>query len=1449
VSRTVIKNISAERGDVNIVVGSEIGASLAEPSREAIWPAGLEWERVVWRHELARTVDEFLDERRRGYFVLEGVAGVGKTTFAASLARRRNWPAYVVGRGPKGSLAIASAASSLAAQAVHLRRLDRSRLEPLAFRSATSHLWQELFDITADSRDAAHPLVLVIDGLDEDEHVSGRNALGLPDRLPDHVYIVATQRPGKARLRALDKRTMTVDQLGEENQAALRRYLGSSLDRSDLKLVERERATDVIAAKAGGIWIYAQLVVDDLLTGRRDWRSLAELPNGLWQYYASTWMRFREDAREWRMFYLPVIATLAAVPPPYRPEQIAELSGIDDAARICRLLEQDWTAFLRLDERAGGYYPVHQSVVAFLTGEADLDALSHDEQLFVRDLAGAAAEAHRLMATRIVDGWGGIENGLPVLMAHLVENQLTESDGYGVRNLVGHLIAANCTSELHALLSAIFQVGDGAGRVRSRGSVWFLVHDRTDGLEGFATDIERAWRLLPKGDDPSLILQHLRYALILATVATSAQSLPSTFLVALVRKGVWSLERAVSYVHRTHDPGARARALLRLSDLMTSGDAARARSEARYLAERVLNDDEKLSILCELLTRTADDEQARRLVDEAYLLTRHLHNGNAARLALASRVSDEAYEQALREALLAFSANPDAQAPHSGWLFREAVGRGLVDPVVDAVPRIDNSFVRATTCFHLALMVGPPLRETLVDQGREAIAQLTTEERPAWHRAEALLFLAPLVAEGDRGAVLDEVEALLRQAPRRLARFEHENEDIARAVEAFASSSPNDDRYYIARAYRLAVGLRPEQAEEYGKRALAATAGIPDPTWRFDALTDIASEDRFPDETRRKAAETALEALVRLETRGDFLALLPALVPHLDDRQLRRVLSAARWIGDAPLRNYVAVKVFLAAAESADDEADGRALTGLACGRLGSAVNGYRRAELIEAMASSVSRKELKTLLAAALAIDDGEWRAVALCPLAPLLPPRLAKTARKHTRQITKARFRVPLEIALDARVAEVQPSAQRRAAATALTRDLRQLAETPLDPTIRVGGSFLDPFPESAVPFRCAVGALVELNGRPSAELLEAVLHNVDQQARAAGLTELAARAGDDVVAMAAAALRSCPAHASDLLTTVGPLPSASADELGPIALAIEDEDEAAACTRATIPWMSLGGARATAHAIAGDRRISFPLAVALGDALQRLSALGARDEARALAAGLLRWRARRRLADWCGRLLISAHLLALTDDGRRRDVAGRLRLRALRAVHNDVTDFAALPQLCPEAAHEVIADMVVTAADRPRSVSSRYETAATLLSVLPPGAARRRTVTWAARDILGAPPETRLQLLASLLEHGETEMLEFDAWQEAWACAAAAELPPNRLAALRHLAGLGKRDPTRAVSGFLSALPTLSEEGRPSLLLATLEVAPLLARALPGRACEGAVVTIDRVAWTWP
>lgn len=100
-----------------------------------------------------------------------------------------------------------------------------------------------------------------------------------------------------------------------------------------------------------------------------------------------------------------------------------------------------------------------------------------------------------------------------------------------------------------------------------------------------------------------------------------------------------------------------------------------------------------------------------------------------------------------------------------------------------------------------------------------------------------------------------------------------------------------------------------------------------------------------------------------------------------------------------------------------------------------------------------------------------------------------------------------------------------------------------------------------------------------------------------------------------------------------------------------------------------------------------------------------------------------------------------------------------------------------------------MVVTAADHPRSVSSRYEIAATLLSVLPPGAARRRTVTWAARDILGAPPETRLQLLVSLLEHGETEMLEFDAWQEAWACAAAAELPPNRRAALRYLAVSGK------------------------------------------------------------
>jgi hypothetical protein len=157
----------------------------------------LDLDRFVGREWLAEQVDEFLRSRDSGYFVLEGAAGLGKSAFLASLARDHDYPVHFV-RLARGRDDTAAALSNLAVQLT-----DRWEIEaPVSLHGpdVEPHEFYGLLSTIAQTRQhlGRHdPVVIVIDGLDEvrTQPQERGNVLGLPERPPDGVYFIVSQRP------------------------------------------------------------------------------------------------------------------------------------------------------------------------------------------------------------------------------------------------------------------------------------------------------------------------------------------------------------------------------------------------------------------------------------------------------------------------------------------------------------------------------------------------------------------------------------------------------------------------------------------------------------------------------------------------------------------------------------------------------------------------------------------------------------------------------------------------------------------------------------------------------------------------------------------------------------------------------------------------------------------------------------------------------------------------------------------------------------------------------------------------------------------------------------------------------------------------------------------------------------------------------------------------------
>src|SRR5215211_4342295 len=176
---------------------------------------------------------------------------------------------------------------------------------------------------------------------------------------------------------------------------------------------------------------------------------------------------------------------------------------------------------------------------------------------------------HARLATAFLATWGGLKQGLTTLW----ESPLADTaERYGVLNLVSHMRSANQENDIHRLLTLSSPAGTIPDRPTLAENLWYAMHDRIGETAPYLGDVDVAWSLAKASTDRASVTEELgrsiglevRYALITASVASIAASIPSELLVALVQNRHWTAKQGLTYARQIPSAEVRARTLASL---------------------------------------------------------------------------------------------------------------------------------------------------------------------------------------------------------------------------------------------------------------------------------------------------------------------------------------------------------------------------------------------------------------------------------------------------------------------------------------------------------------------------------------------------------------------------------------------------------------------------------------------------------------------------------------------------------------------------------------------------------------------------------------------------------------------------------------------------------------------------------------------------------------------
>jgi hypothetical protein len=306
----------------------------------------------VGRDYVFKAITRFTTNNAKGYFLIEGDPGVGKSAILAEFVSRSGCIAHfnIQSQGinsPRSFLA------GVCSQIIQKFDLDYTDLSPEATQDGAflSRILQE----AAQKLEKNEKLVVAVDALDEVETQSqtpGSNILYLPATLSNNVIFILSSRAVPLRLSSLVP-FERYDLMQQENESRkdIETFIRRVSNRPGISGWLKEKALTLddfihsLAEKSQNNFMYLKYVLQDIEGGLYRDLEINELPTGLENYYEKHWRRMGMESKPLPKDKIKIIYILCEVRRPVSRSLLADFAKEEDLETQAIL--DEWGQFLR----------------------------------------------------------------------------------------------------------------------------------------------------------------------------------------------------------------------------------------------------------------------------------------------------------------------------------------------------------------------------------------------------------------------------------------------------------------------------------------------------------------------------------------------------------------------------------------------------------------------------------------------------------------------------------------------------------------------------------------------------------------------------------------------------------------------------------------------------------------------------------------------------------------------------------------------------------------------------------------------------------------------------------------------------------------------------------------------------------------------------------------------
>ena len=331
-------------------------------------------EGFVGRKFVFDAIEEFLQPKSSGYFIIEADPGVGKSAILAEYVRRTGCIAYFNVRS-QGITSASEFLKSVCTQLIERYNLPYPKeLHPDNTRDG--NFLARLLDEIVRANPAL-PLVIAVDALDEVDlksQTEGANVLYLPASLPNGVYFIVTKRPTPVPLVVNKSRIFDLMQYQAQSLEDVRTYIRQRISESPAlqewvssRGLREEEFVTTLGEKSDRNFMYLRYVLPEIECGAyQDLNKIENLPQGLEQYYYQHWQHMGMTAKPLPRIKIKIVYVLAEALKPVSCEMISQFAD-EDELTVQEVLDE-WEQFLREQKIDGQtrYSIYHASFQDFL---------------------------------------------------------------------------------------------------------------------------------------------------------------------------------------------------------------------------------------------------------------------------------------------------------------------------------------------------------------------------------------------------------------------------------------------------------------------------------------------------------------------------------------------------------------------------------------------------------------------------------------------------------------------------------------------------------------------------------------------------------------------------------------------------------------------------------------------------------------------------------------------------------------------------------------------------------------------------------------------------------------------------------------------------------------------------------------------------------------------------